>query len=55
MQRLLLMQKLARHLVITSAFLKLLSDPDKPVAQQQVEDLLLSVSDSLDILLNVDN
>jgi len=52
MQRLLILSKLSQHQVIVAAFMKVLSDRDKPMTQQQLTDLLCTVSNTLDIVLN---
>lgn len=51
-QRLLILNKLSQHQVIVAAFMKVLSDRDKPMTQQQLTELLTTVSNTLDIVLN---
>lgn len=52
MQRLHILNKLSQHQIAVAAFLKVLSDRDKPAPVTELEHLLTSLSDTLDMVLN---
>lgn len=52
LRRTLVLHKLANHLVLTQAALNMLKDREKPCTNAQLEQLAMTLSETLDVALN---
>lgn len=52
LQRLLLLNQLSQLNMVVAAFMKVLSDRDKPVYTNQITDVMMTISYTLDTILN---